>query len=68
MPCEYKHSDRHQKNKTALIVGSIVKGVVAIERSHDTIDPITTGNAAAAFPANSASSLPRLCQSFLSNL
>ena len=30
------------------------------EKSHDTIDPITPGNAAAAFPAKSASSWPRL--------
>ena len=31
------------------------------ERSHNTIDPITPGNAAAVFPPKSASSLQRLC-------
>ena len=35
------------------------------ERSHDTIDPITPGKAAAALPARFASNLARLCSCFL---
>ena len=39
-----------------------------VDNNHDTIDPIIPGNAAAAFPARSASNLPRLDNCFLSNL
>ena len=34
------------------------------ERSHDTIDPIIPGKAAAALPARFASNLARLCSCF----
>ena len=37
------------------------------ERSHDTIDPITPGNAAAVFPARFASNIPRSCSCFLTH-
>ena len=38
-----------------------------VERSHNTIDPIIPGKAAAALPARFASNLARLCSCFLTH-